>query len=46
MESTAYDALPAVLSVTGIGKTNAEPVLADIALSLHAHDAHEAGSPS
>jgi ribose transport system ATP-binding protein len=39
MDSTdddAHDALPAVLSVTGIGKTYAEPVLADIALTLRA----------
>ena len=36
MESTVHDALPAVLSVTGIGKIYAEPVLADVALTLHA----------
>ena len=39
MESTAHDALPALLSVTGIGKTYAEPVLADVALALHAGEA-------
>lgn len=39
MESTVHDALPAVLSVTGIGKTYAEPVLADVALTLHAGEA-------
>ncbi len=36
MDSTARDALPAVLSVAGIGKTYAEPVLADVALDLYA----------
>ena len=36
MDSTDYDALPAVLSVSGIGKTYAEPVLADVSLSLRA----------
>ncbi|WP_025598688.1 sugar ABC transporter ATP-binding protein [Burkholderia sp. WSM2230] len=36
MDSTDHDALPAVLSVSGIGKTYAEPVLADVSLSLRA----------
>jgi ribose transport system ATP-binding protein len=36
MDSTDHDAVPAVLSVSGIGKTYAEPVLADISLSLRA----------
>ncbi|MFM0238463.1 sugar ABC transporter ATP-binding protein [Paraburkholderia phytofirmans] len=36
MDSTDHDAAPAVLSVSGIGKTYAEPVLADISLSLRA----------
>jgi len=36
MDSTDQDALPAVLSVAGIGKTYAEPVLADVSLSLRA----------
>ena len=39
MELTAHDALPAVLSVTGTGKTYAEPVLANVALTLHAGEA-------
>jgi ribose transport system ATP-binding protein len=39
MASTDQDALPAVLSVTGIGKTYAEPVLADVSLALHAGEA-------
>ena len=39
MELTDHHALPAVLSVTGIGKTYAEPVLADVALSLFAGEA-------
>ncbi|MBP0589830.1 sugar ABC transporter ATP-binding protein [Paraburkholderia sp. LEh10] len=33
------DAVPAVLSVTGIGKTYAEPVLAGVSLALHAGEA-------
>jgi ribose transport system ATP-binding protein len=36
MDSTDHDALPVVLSVSGIGKTYAEPVLADVSLSLRA----------
>jgi ribose transport system ATP-binding protein len=36
MDSTDHDASPAVLSVTGIGKTYVEPVLSDIALTLRA----------
>ncbi|WP_027213772.1 sugar ABC transporter ATP-binding protein [Burkholderia sp. WSM2232] len=36
MDSTDHEALPAVLSVSGIGKTYAEPVLADVSLSLRA----------
>ncbi|MFC0398458.1 sugar ABC transporter ATP-binding protein [Paraburkholderia rhizosphaerae] len=36
MDSTDHDALTAVLSVTGIGKTYAEPVLSDVALTLRA----------
>jgi len=36
MDLAAHDTLPAVLSVTGIGKTYAEPVLADVDLDLHA----------
>src|SRR6478752_5029685 len=36
MDSTDHDALPAILSVSGIGKTYAEPVLADVSLSLRA----------
>ncbi|MBW9106018.1 sugar ABC transporter ATP-binding protein [Paraburkholderia phenoliruptrix] len=36
MDLTDHDALPAVLSVSGIGKTYAEPVLADVSLSLRA----------
>ena len=36
MDSIDHDALPAVLSVSGIGKTYAEPVLADVSLSLRA----------
>ncbi|HVE08313.1 MAG TPA: sugar ABC transporter ATP-binding protein [Paraburkholderia sp.] len=36
MDSTDHDAVPAVLSVSGIGKTYAEPVLADVSLSLRA----------
>jgi len=39
MDLTDHDALPAVLSVTGIGKTYAEPVLSDIALTLRAGEA-------
>ncbi|MPW21132.1 ATP-binding cassette domain-containing protein [Paraburkholderia sp. CNPSo 3157] len=39
MASTDQDALPAVLSVAGIGKTYAEPVLADVSLALHAGEA-------
>ena len=47
MDSTDHDAFPAVLSVSGIGKTYTEPVLADVSLSLlHAPDTHEAGSLS
>jgi ribose transport system ATP-binding protein len=33
MDSTDHDAVPAVLSVSGIGKTYAEPVLADIVVA-------------
>ncbi|MGF6856445.1 sugar ABC transporter ATP-binding protein [Paraburkholderia sp. CI3] len=36
MDSTDHDALPVVLSVSGIGKTYAEAVLADVSLSLRA----------
>ncbi|QYD67291.1 sugar ABC transporter ATP-binding protein [Paraburkholderia edwinii] len=36
MDSTDNDASSAVLSVTGIGKTYAEPVLSDVALTLRA----------
>jgi ribose transport system ATP-binding protein len=36
MDSTDHNALPVVLSVSGIGKTYAEPVLADVSLSLRA----------
>ncbi|RKE36203.1 ABC transporter family protein [Paraburkholderia sp. BL23I1N1] len=36
MDSTDHDALSAVLSVSGIGKTYAEPVLADVSQSLRA----------
>ncbi|MDE1184200.1 sugar ABC transporter ATP-binding protein [Paraburkholderia sp.] len=39
MDSTNHDdqaAPPALLSVTGLGKTYAEPVLADVSLALHA----------
>jgi ribose transport system ATP-binding protein len=36
MDLAAHDTLPAVLSVTGIGKTYAEPVLADVDLDLRA----------
>src|ERR1700735_564759 len=39
MELSDHPALPAVLSVTGIGKTYAEPVLADVVLSLFAGEA-------
>jgi ribose transport system ATP-binding protein len=39
MDLTDPDASPAVLSVTGIGKTYAEPVLSDIALTLRAGQA-------
>ncbi|HEV2682666.1 MAG TPA: hypothetical protein VGV14_19355 [Rhodanobacter sp.] len=46
MDSTDHDALSAVLSVSGIGKTYAEPVLADVSLSLRAPVTHEAGSRS
>ena len=36
MDSTDHNASPVVLSVSGIGKTYAEPVLADVSLSLRA----------
>ncbi|MBV8628786.1 MAG: sugar ABC transporter ATP-binding protein [Paraburkholderia sp.] len=36
MDQAAHETLPAVLSVSGIGKTYAEPVLADVDLDLHA----------
>ncbi|AUT68134.1 MULTISPECIES: sugar ABC transporter ATP-binding protein [Paraburkholderia] len=39
MASTDQEALPAVLSVKGIGKTYVEPVLADVSLALHAGEA-------
>jgi ribose transport system ATP-binding protein len=39
MDSTDHDASPAILSVTGIGKTYVEPVLSDIALTLRAGEA-------
>jgi ribose transport system ATP-binding protein len=39
MDSTDHDASTAVLFVTGIGKTYAEPVLSDIALTLRAGEA-------
>ncbi|CAD6557493.1 sugar ABC transporter ATP-binding protein [Paraburkholderia sabiae] len=38
-QEAARQALPAVLSVTGIGKTYVEPVLADVSLALHAGEA-------
>ncbi|MFM0734464.1 hypothetical protein PQQ52_28675 [Paraburkholderia sediminicola] len=50
MDSTDHDALPAVLvlSVSGIGKPYAEPLLADVSLSLRedAPVTQEAGSLS
>src|SRR3954453_18854556 len=36
MDLTDHDVLPVLLSVSGIGKTYAEPVLADVSLSLRA----------
>ena len=39
MDLTDNDASSAVLSVTGIGKTYAEPVLADVSLTLRAGEA-------
>lgn len=39
MDSTDHDESNAVLSVTGIGKVYAEPVLADVTLSLYAGEA-------
>lgn len=39
MASTDQQPLPAVLSVTGIGKTYVEPVLAEVSLALHAGEA-------
>ncbi|MGH8782607.1 sugar ABC transporter ATP-binding protein [Paraburkholderia sp.] len=39
MDLTDNDASSAVLSVSGIGKTYAEPVLADVSLALHAGEA-------
>ena len=36
MDLTAHEAQPAILSVTGIGKTYVEPVLANVDLDLHA----------
>ena len=38
-QEAARQALPAVLSVTGIGKTYVEPVLTDVSLALHAGEA-------
>src|SRR6516225_3485221 len=38
-QQAEHDGLPAVLSVTGIGKTYVEPVLADVSLALHAGEA-------